>query len=214
MKVLRLKVVKYGQRIGITWETLINDDLSAFNRLPTKIAQAAARKQSDIVYAILSANAAMGDGVALFHANHGNLGTTGALSITTLGELRKLMRQQKGKNNKDYLNLSPKFLLVGPVNETLAIQFTSADYLPNTANQVNPWKNLELIVEPRITGTEFYDIVGQGVVDTIEYSFLDGQELYTETRNGFDVDGVEVKARMVFGAKALDWKGMYKNVGA
>jgi hypothetical protein len=30
---------------------------------------------------------------------------------------------------------------------------------------------------------------------------------------GFDVDGVEVRARLDFGAKAIDWRGLYKNPG-
>lgn len=209
------KVAKYGEKIAVTWETLVNDDLGAFNRLPVKIAQAAARKQSDIVYAILTANAAMGDGVALFHNTHANLMTAAAISTDSLAEGRKLMRNMKGKAGKDFLNLSPSILLVGPDKEKEALQYTSADYLPNTQSQVNPYKSLKIIVEPRLTGNQWYLMVTPGVVDTVEYSFLDGEgELYTETRQGFDIDGVEVKARMVFGAKALDWKGMIKNAGA
>jgi hypothetical protein len=38
--------------------------------------------------------------------------------------------------------------------------------------------------------------------------------VYIETRQGFDVDGVEIKARLDFGAKAIDWRGMQKNVGS
>ena len=34
-----------------------------------------------------------------------------------------------------------------------------------------------------------------------------------QTRNGFDVDGVEIKCRLDFGAKAIDWRGLYKNPG-
>ena len=40
------------------------------------------------------------------------------------------------------------------------------------------------------------------------------QGAYIETRNGFDVDGVEIKCRLDFGAKAIDWRGLYKNPGA
>ena len=51
-------------------------------------------------------------------------------------------------------------------------------------------------------------------IDTIEYAFLEGQEgVFIETRMGFDVDGVEIKARLDFGAKAIDWRGLYKNPG-
>ena len=41
-----------------------------------------------------------------------------------------------------------------------------------------------------------------------------GEGAYIETRNGFDVDGVEIKCRLDFGAKAIDWRGLYKNPGA
>ena len=45
--------------------------------------------------------------------------------------------------------------------------------------------------------------------------YLEGQQgAYIETRNGFDVDGVEIKCRLDFGAKAIDWRGLYKNPGA
>ena len=48
-------------------------------------------------------------------------------------------------------------------------------------------------------------------IDTIEYAYLAGYEgLQTEQRQGFEVDGVDIKARLVFGAKAIDWRGMTK----
>ena len=53
------------------------------------------------------------------------------------------------------------------------------------------------------------------MIDTVEYAYLEGQEgVYTETRNGFEVDGTEIKARHDFTAKAIDWRGLYKNPGA
>jgi hypothetical protein len=209
------RVKKYGETIGITWETLVNDDLGAFGRIPAKIAQAAARLQSNLVYAILLGNPNMGDGVALFHASHGNLGTAADVSADSLGEARKLMRKQMGKGGKDFLNLMPNFLLVGPEKEGKALQYTSADYLPNTQQQINPYKTFKPIVEPRITGNQWFMSVTPGVVETIEYAFLEGEgELFTETRQGWKVDGVEIKARTVFGVKAMDWKGLLKNAGA
>jgi hypothetical protein len=30
---------------------------------------------------------------------------------------------------------------------------------------------------------------------------------------GFDVDGIEIRARLDFGAKAIDWRGLYRNPG-
>lgn len=210
------RVFKYGKIIAISWEMIVNDDLDAFGRIPQKIANSVARKQSDLVYGILSTNAAMSDTVALFHATHANLGTGAAINIDSLGEARKLLRKQKGLGALDFLNLTPKFLVVGPNYEQLALQYLSSAYNPNDPTKINPWKGLLTpIVEPRLTGNEWYVMASPGQIDTVEYAFLEGQpEIFTETQQGFDVDGLKMKVRMVFGTKAIDWRGMVKNAGA
>lgn len=210
------KVVKYGQIIAITWEALVNDDLGAFSRIPRKIASAAARKQSDIVYEILTGSHKMADGNNLFHASHNNLLTGGAINVDNLGLMRLAVRQQKGLGGKDFLNLTPKFLIVGPAQEQVAMQYLSANYVANVANNINVWAgSLQLIVDPRITGNAWYMAADPSQIDTVEYAFLEGEpELFTETKNGFDVDGMQIKARMVFGAKAIDYRGLAKNPGA
>ncbi|MBO9674423.1 MAG: hypothetical protein J7577_13330 [Sphingobacteriaceae bacterium] len=212
----KLRVVKYGKIISLTWESIINDDLGAFSRIPRAIANAAARKQSDIVYDILLNNPKMSDGVALFHATHGNLATGSALDITNIGLLRKLLRNQKGLDKKDFLNLMGKYLLVGPDNEEAALQYASSSFVPTEINKQNVWKGqFDPIVEPRITGNKWFLAADNAQIDTVEYAFLEGQpELFTEQRNGFDVDGVEIKARMVFGAKAVDFRGLAYNPGS
>lgn len=212
----KYKVVKFGQIVAITWETLINDDLDAFSRVPRKIAAAAARKQSDIVYAILTGSHLMADNVQLFHATHKNLATGAAISIESVTAMRKLIRNQKGLNDKDFLSLTPKYVIAGPDSEQAALQFFSSNYVANTAGNVNVWNgSVEPIIEPRITGNAWYFAASPSMIDTVEYSFLEGEgELFTEQRNGFDVDGLEIKARMVFGAKAIDFRGLAKNPGA
>ena len=52
-------------------------------------------------------------------------------------------------------------------------------------------------------------------IDTFEYAYLEGQDgVYTETRIGFKLDGMELKIRHDFGAGVIDYRGMYKNPGA
>lgn len=211
------KIAKYGSLIAITWEAIKNDDLDAFSRIPAAIAQKAAQKQSDIVWGIITGNPNMADGTALFHADHANLAASGAdISIASLSAGRTAIRTQKGPEG-DYLNLAPSYLIVGPAKEQVANQFTSANYVATKNVDINPEYNrtLEVIVEPRLTGNQWYLSATPGMIDTIEYAFLEGEgELYTEQRLGFEVDGLEIKARMCFGAKAIDWRGMYKNPGA
>jgi hypothetical protein len=63
------------------------------------------------------------------------------------------------------------------------------------------------------SATAYYFV--SDMIDTVEYAFLEGENgLQTFTRQGFSIDGVEVKLRLVFGAGALDWRGMVFNNGA
>lgn len=214
-------VTKYGKIIPITWEMIVNDDLSAFSRIPKSIGVKAKQLQSDIVYAIMKANANMSDGNALFSTAHANLtgttaGTGTALSVASIQVARTAIRTQKDLNGTDALDLTPMFLITGPTQEQLAYQYTSQNYVATKSADINPQYNtaLKVIIDPRITDTAWYLTADPAMIDTIEYSFLEGEELFTEQRIGFDVDGLEIKSRMVFGAKAIDWRGMYKNAGA
>ncbi len=209
---------KYGGIVAITWETLINDDLSAFDRLPLALAAEAAAIEGDIVYGILLGNPGMGDGTALFAAAHGNLagGNGTAINEASLSAGRAAMLKQKGPKGR-VLNVRPSYLVVGPDKEYEANKFTSANFVAAKAVDINPAYNtsLEVIVEARITGNKWHLAAAPGMIDTIEYAYLEGEEgLFTETRRGFEVDGLQIKARHVFAAKAIDWRGLYQNPGA
>lgn len=209
-----------GKIIGISRQTIINDDLQAFTRLPQLFAAAAAAYESDTVYGILTANAALSDGIALFHASHGNLTASGtAISVSSLDVGRSAMRVQKTPQGT-VMGLGPAFLIVPAAKETLASQYTSADFVSAKSSDVNPFKDgsLEVVVEARLDAnstTAWYLAADPNMIDTVEYCYLEGQEgVYLETRNGFDVDGMELKARLDFAAKAIESRGLYKNVGA
>lgn len=204
----------YGKAIAISRQTLINDDLDAFSRIPNAFGRAAADFESNQVYAILTANAAMADNVALFHSTHKNLGTTGAPSETTLTELRKLMRKQTGINGR-ILNLMPKYLIVPAALEVVALKQMSAELVASSASNVNVFKNsMEVIVEPRLDATSstvWYASADPAQIDTVEVGYLEGQQgLFVDTDEEFDNDGLKVKARLDFGVKAIDWRGMVK----
>lgn len=220
------KLAKYGKIIGITWEAIINDDLSAFDRLPQAFATSAARLQTNIVYSMLLANGftVMNDGAALFSAAHGNfVGTAAnqtaggtALSEASLTTAYTSFRTQKdAAGNK--LNLKPKFLIVGPKNEFLAQKLTSVNFVATKQGDtpVGSLTGLTLIVDAEIENYEWFLTADPASLDTVEYAFLAGQEeLFIDQREGFDTDGIEVKARLIFAAKAIDWRGLYRNNGA
>lgn len=216
----------YSRIFAITREVIINDDLGAFTNLPSKFGGAAARLESDIVWAILTGTQVMGDGNALFDAtNHGNHKASGgaAPDVTGLTAARVAMRKQVGVNGKDALNIAPRFLIVPPELETAAQQLTVA-VTPAQVSNVNPFQgSIVPIAEARLSATG----VANGTTawymaadpaegyDVLELLYLEGQTgPLVESRTGFDVNGVEVKALHDVAAKALDWRTLYKNKGA
>ena len=212
-------VGKWGQIISLTWETIINDDLSAFDRIPQAMGQEAAQVEGDVVYAVLLSNPLMSDGVPLFHATHGNLAAAGStINIDSLQAGRTSMRTQRAPKGR-FTSATPAHLVVGPLREQQANQFTSANYTATLNGDINPDYNRALTprVEPRILDYSFFLAADPNAqpIDTIEYAYLAGFEgLQTEERQGFEVDGVDIKGRLVFGAKALDHRGLFKNPGA
>lgn len=212
------QLATYGRIVSITRQVIINDDLGAFADLPSKFGRAAADLESDIVWGIITANAAMNDAVALFHATHANLaGTAGAISIATLASARAALRKQTSLDGNP-INIGAAYLLVPAALELVAQQYTSADFVSAKSSDINPFKGtLQVIAEPRLdanSATAWYLAADPMQIDTIEYSYLEGNEgVYIETRNGFEVDGLEIKARLDFAAKAIDHRGMYKNAG-
>lgn len=207
---------KFGKIIAYTWEAMVNDDLGAFDRLPTALANSALQVESDIVWDLFITDRKWSDGSNVFSAAHGNVAANAsALSIASLQVARTAMRTQKGVDKKTFISVTPKYLVVGPLNELAAYQLTSTAYTPVNNATINPTYNSQLvvIVDPRITDYSWY-LVGTGA-ETFEYGYLDGEGgLITDTREGFEVDGVEVKARLVFGANWVDFRGAYKNAGA
>lgn len=213
------QLATYGRIVSITRQTIINDDLGAFADLPSKFGVSAANLESDIVWGIITANAAMNDTVALFHANHGNLTGTGTvISVAALGVARALMRKQTSLDGNP-INVGAQYLIVPAALELLAQQYTSSQFVSAKSADINPFAGtLQVLAEPRLdanSATAWYLAANPMQIDTIEYCYLEGNEgVYIESRNGFEVDGLEIKARLDFAAKAIDWRGLYKNVGA
>ena len=215
------RVETWGKVIGITRQVIINDDLDAFTRIPALFGTAAATLESDVVWGIVTANPNMADGVALFHATHKNLAGTGtALDVANLGKARAQMAKQTGLDGKTVLNIRPSFLVVPSSLELTAEQLIAQNLVPAKSADVVPQsiRSLAVIAEPRLDpasgAVPWYLFASPSAIDTIEYAYLEGQDgVYIETRMGFDVDGVEIKARLDFGAKAIDWRGLFKNAG-
>lgn len=206
----------YATQFAISRKALINDDLGAFRDWGQTAGRMAAETEANLLLAKLLSNPVMGeDGVALFHATHGNLAAGAALAVATLDAARKAMRGMKALDGKTPINATPKYLVVGPESETLAEQVLASIYAATLAD-VNPFSGkLTLLVEPRITDDRYYVFADPAVLPVLEYAYLSSaQGPQMASREGWDVLGMEFRVVLDFGCGAVDWRGAYLNPGA
>lgn len=214
------KIETWARKIGITRQVLVNDDLGAFSDLARRMGQGAAETEARILVTLLEANSGNGptlsDSKALFHADHGNKAASGAvISDTTLSAARLALRTQKGIEGR-VIRVTPRNLLVPPALETVAEKWL-ATIAPATAADVNPFSGaMSLVVEPRLTSaTRWYVTADPGEIDGLEFAYLSGNEgPQVESRSGWDVDGVEIRVILDFGAGFIDHRGWFQNSGA
>ena len=211
------RVVTFGKLLAITRQAIINDDLNALTDAFFLQGEAASRALGDIAYAVLTANAAMGDGVALFHANHANTVSAGVPSETTMAAAIRAMKLQKDIGGRRRLNIRPQFVICPVTLEGTAETFFNStmfagDTKDATRNNIYSGTRYTRVYEPRLDDSSqsiWYLAGPKG--KTVKLFFLNGvQTPYLETKQGWSVDGVEYKVRIDAGAKAVDWRGLVR----
>lgn len=222
----KFSISKYGKMTAVTWEMLVNDDMSAFTRIPAKMGKKARDLESDKVWGLITSNAQVmaETGLNLFDAGHANLneGGAGAVSETTLAAKREAMRLHQDLDGSSPLNLFPSYIFVPAAREVEATKQLSS-ITPNQASDVNVFGQnagffLRMAVEPRldqIANSPWLVTADTMQCEMIEVARLAGEESpMVDSRDGFDVDGIEYKIRHLFVAHALDYRGFQYNEGA
>jgi len=216
-------IATYGKLFSISRQAIINDDLGALTNIPASHGEAAARKVGDVAYAVLTANAAMGDGLALFVAGHSNFVAAGSGAIPSVATIAAgilAMGTQKDLQGLRRLNIRPENFIAPKALEGAAEVFFRAEKWDDTlrsATTPNPYAGTYFtrVYEPRLDDADpaaWYLAARKG--KTVVVFFLNGVEApYMETKEGWSVDGVEYKVRIDVGAKAMDYRGLYYNDG-
>ncbi len=213
----------YGRVFGISRQAIINDSLGAFTDLAAGYGMAAREFENGFLCDLLTDNSGGGPKLAdtnnLFHSTHGNLAGSGAvISDTTLTAARLALRTMKGLDGLTPISATPKYLVVPAALETTAEKYL-ATIFPTGASSVNAFSgSMTLVVDARLdnkSATRWYVFADPAVLPVIEVAYLSGYEgLQIESRAGFEVDGIEMRARLDFGAGGIDSRGAYMNPGA
>lgn len=221
-----------AETLSFSWRLLINDDLDALQRRPQILGNAFGRTINAVFWAEATANRLMQDGVALFSAASGarkqaNLVTgVASPSVATFGTMRKLLRLMRGLNtpegaqSDDILSLTPKFIVNPASLETTVETLTKSGSDPasgGNANVYNPTRSLTQVTEPLLDATSttaFYLFADPSSIDTIEVSFLQGQETpYVHEWMDNQTMAQNFTMMQSFGVKAIDWRGMIRHDG-
>jgi hypothetical protein len=232
---------KKGGYLGLTLEAIDKDDTGRLRAAPRALAQAAWLTLSKAIAAIFTSNSGAGptltDGVALFHANHANLGST-ALSVASWNATRALMRKQTELNSGERIGAltAPKYLLVPPDLEITALQVLASevDYTYALSNGVaapvnvnaeggdlaarmNAARSRVLVVDLWTDTNDWAAVADPRLWPTIGIGYRYGRapELFSVASPTagllFTNDTLPVKVRFFFAAGAVDYRGVYKH---
>jgi hypothetical protein len=218
-------------QVDFSYRLIVNDDIGFLSRIPGQLGAAARRTVNAVAWSQITANATMGDGVALFAAATGarkrtNLTTgAGAPSVTTVQTLTNLMMQMRGNNTPegnegpDLLALSPRFIIGPSALYTTIMQLVLSAWDPSSANQAyNTAARLVPVIEPLLDAnstTAWYLAADPSQIETVEVTFLRGQET-PQLRTNLDFNKLSQTYTILqsFGAKPLNHRGLQKHNGA
>lgn len=219
----RIIAETYGNTINVSRKMIINDDLAAFTRLANQLGRAAARSIEIDVYSLFALNGGngpiMGDGQALFHGTHANIGTNSLLTVAGLEADRVLMAVQKDVSGNDFLDLRPSVLVVPVGLGGTARVLNEAQFDPDATGQLQRPNQVvglfnDIVDTPRLAGTVRYLFADPSIEPVFEVAFLNGVETpFMEMQEQFTVDGMVWKVRHDYGFGAIGWRGVVRNAG-
>ncbi len=214
---------KYGNYIGITLEAIDRDDVSAIRAIPRKLGLAAYRTLSSAVAAIFTANSGVGptlsDTKALFHADHGNLGSS-ALDADAWDATIQAMFKQTELGSSKRLGIRPRYCLVPIELEKAALTIFTSDREPGTADNDANVRRMpnSVITVPEWTDTNNWAAVAdpndlEGIC--IGYRYGRAPELFVAADDlvgsMFTNDEMRIKVRFFFGVGVGDYRALYKH---
>lgn len=214
-----------GNIIGVTRQTIVNDDLGGLTRMATMLGRAAMLSIETRAYARLAENSSLGpnlsDGNPIFNARAGgnNIGAGAALSAAAIDADSAIMAAQQDVSGNEILDLQPSVLLVPRGLQGQANQINDAEFDPD-GSKSNRQPNIvrgffdRVIGTARLTGTRRYLFADPMIAPVMVVSFLEGErEPVIETQDGWTYDGVSLRARLDFGVDGVDFRGAVTDAG-
>jgi hypothetical protein len=214
--------VKKGNYIGVTLEMIDRDDVAAVRAIPRRLGVAANRTLSAAIAALFTANSGVGptlaDGKALFHADHGNLGSAALDDASWRAAVQAMFKQAEFHSAKR-LGVRPSYCLAPIELEPTAVGLFTTALEPGLAGNTRAIEqaNHSVITVPEWTDADDWAAVAapsdlEGIC--IGYRFGRGPEIFVADGDlmgtMFTNDEMRAKVRFVYALGIGDYRALYK----
>lgn len=228
-----IKVGKFGERYGYTFEARTNDDLNELQEVPAQWADVCARTEDDTVLAGLANPLTGAPNTAVFN---GARLVTGALTADNLQIAWEFLTTQRDTSGR--LLTAPQLqLVVGPALQFTAQRIIGAQWIRytdtngKTVEEANPFSGTTLTVLANLPGTAWFVIPVVSAVRPAFYAaFLSGYETpdlrqkadagqsvgggqLSGDAGSFDEDTIWFRCRHIVGGAAGDDQFIYASDG-
>lgn len=213
----KIQLGKYGRRLRISEEAIIDDNLGLLTRAPQKMGAAAARVAQKLAIAVLTDNPTMEDGEPLFSSAHGNtyadeLGFDGVDKLTQEFELQTIETED---GDEEPIDVTPSILLVPTQLRRTANDVNTAEYRSADLGQKNDLQGMYVVIRDKRLGhdsaVKWYLLADPNLFDTIMVAFRDGNAMpIIEQKDGWKGDWIEYKVRQEAAAAPMGPHGIFR----
>lgn len=218
----------WGKQFALPEQAIVNGEaLGVFGDVLRQIAYGANEAINRQVWSLLMNPATCSDGVAYYHASHGSLKSSCALSLDNLSAARsQFISRTKSKLDHAPLGVPPTLLVVPTSLEDKAIMLTKATTLNNGSSTDTPadWNPqigrftvvgvpfLEYSTYTNYSTSTWYLFADPNRLPAFEIAFLNGNQAPIIRQDLMKIGqaGIEFDAHFAFGVAQEDYRGALK----
>jgi len=205
-------LASYATGIAVSRQLMVNDQFGAIAEVLLNAAGIVPEFEEETFWAMLLANPALSDEIALFHADHGNIAATGAISKTTVAAGRLAMRTHKMKDGRPIKSNAPALLICGPTKQTEAEEFLAPVAAAEQIHVNTLAKSLRLVVTDEITDDKWLLAVDKSKkTHSFKHGYLDGARApRIRVEDPFGSQGTQLTIEHDFACGAVSHLGVYR----
>lgn len=222
----------YGRQFTLSEQAIVNGDaLGVFGELLRQIAFGANEAINEQAWGLLMNPATCSDSVAFYHASHGSLKASCALTLANLSSARSaFITRKKGKastvDNDTPLGVPPALLVVPSALEDVALQLVHSTMVNNgstsdTPADFNPnYNRFQVVGVPYLgfstftnySDTTWYLFADPNRLAAFEIAFLNGRQspIVRQDQMKIGTLGIEFDAHCAWGVAQEDYRAALK----